>query len=88
MSIIHETKMIYSPLRWNKTGNDYHQQLTQDSKVVTKSLLPMAIDGALEEKDLSDLKASLVQLQNPESCDSITDQYLKTSFLGMINPNS
>ena len=48
----------------------------------------MAIDGALEEKHLPDLKASLVQLQNPESCDSITDQYLKTSFLVMINPYS
>ena len=34
------------------------------------------------------MKASLAQLQNPESCDSITDQYLKTSFLVKINPNS
>ena len=48
----------------------------------------MAIDGTLEEKDLSDLKASLVQLPNPESCDSVTDQYFETSFLVMINPNS
>ena len=55
---------------------------------MTKSLLPTAIDRALEEKELPDLKASLVQLQNPERCDSITDHYLKTSFLVMINPNS
>ena len=48
----------------------------------------MAIDGALEEKHLPDLKASLVQLQNPESCDSITDHYLKTYFLVMVNPDS
>ena len=81
-------RLIYSPLRWNRKSNDYHQQLTQDSKVVTKSLLPTAIDRAMEEKELPDLKTSLVQLQNPERCDSITDQYLKTSFLVMINPNS
>ena len=80
-------RLIYSPLRWNRKSNDYHQQLTQNSKVVTKSLLPTAIDRA-QEKELPDLKASLVQLQNPERCDSITDQYLKTSFLVMINPNS
>ena len=48
----------------------------------------MTIDRALKEKELPDLKASLVQLQNPESCDSITDQYLKTSYLVKINPNS
>ena len=53
-----------------------------------KSQLPTAIDGALEEKDLPDLKASLVQLQKPESCVSITDQYLKTSFIVKINSNS
>ena len=55
---------------------------------MTKSLLPTAIDRAMEEKELPDLEASLVQLQNPESCNSITDQYLKTSFLVQINPNS
>ena len=55
---------------------------------MTKSLLPMTIDRALKENELPDLKASLVQLPNPESCDSVTDQYFETSFLVMINPNS